>query len=65
MLLTRPLLSFFMIIPKKSLEKFSFNLHVLSTPPAFVLSQDQTLKLKFDLAYFEIIILKSFDYLFV
>jgi hypothetical protein len=25
---------------------FSFDLHVLSTPPAFVLSQDQTLQKK-------------------
>jgi hypothetical protein len=25
-------------------ETFSFDLHVLSTPPAFVLSQDQTLQ---------------------
>ena len=25
---------------------FSFDLHVLGTPPAFVLSQDQTLQLK-------------------
>ena len=36
MLLTRPPLG-----PKPSLD-----LHVLSLPPAFVLSQDQTLKLK-------------------
>ena len=36
-LLTRPPLSF---LPK---EKTPFDLHVLSTPPAFVLSQDQTL----------------------
>ena len=36
-LLTRPPLS-----PKKSLD-----LHVLGTPPAFILSQDQTLKIKF------------------
>ena len=28
-------------------EAFSFDLHVLSTPPAFVLSQDQTLQFKF------------------
>ncbi len=27
-------------------ETFSFDLHVLSTPPAFVLSQNQTLHLK-------------------
>jgi hypothetical protein len=26
---------------------FSYDLHVLSTPPAFVLSQDQTLRRKF------------------
>ena len=28
-------------------ETFAFDLHVLSTPPAFVLSQDQTLQLNF------------------
>jgi hypothetical protein len=39
-LLTRP--------PLESLPKefFSLDLHVLGTPPAFVLSQDQTLNLK-------------------
>ena len=42
-LLARPPLSFKKIIPKKSFPKFSFDLHVLGTPPAFVLSQDQTL----------------------
>ena len=26
-----------------SIQRFSFDLHVLGTPPAFVLSQDQTL----------------------
>ena len=26
-----------------SIQRFSFDLHVLSTPPAFILSQDQTL----------------------
>jgi len=26
-------------------EEFSYDLHVLSTPPAFILSQDQTLQL--------------------
>ena len=33
-------------IPKKSNKSASFDLHVLSTPPAFILSQDQTLMLK-------------------
>ena len=32
--------------PKSSVVSASFDLHVLSTPPAFILSQDQTLKLK-------------------
>ena len=32
--------------PKSSVGSASFDLHVLSTPPAFILSQDQTLKLK-------------------
>ena len=39
MLLTRPPLDLF---PK---ELLSLDLHVLGTPPAFVLSQDQTLRL--------------------
>ena len=30
-------------ISKASFQSVSFDLHVLSTPPAFVLSQDQTL----------------------
>ena len=43
MLLTRPPLIRF---PK---ETSSLDLHVLGTPPAFVLSQDQTLNKKFNL----------------
>ena len=43
-LLTRPPLSSSKIIPKKSFRRFSLDLHVLGTPPAFVLSQDQTLE---------------------
>ena len=42
-LLTRPPLNLIKIIPKDSFEKVPFDLHVLGTPPAFVLSQDQTL----------------------
>ena len=42
-LLTRPPLNPF---PK---ELHSLDLHVLGTPPAFVLSQDQTLNKKFNL----------------
>ena len=42
-LLTRPPLSFIKFIPKESFDKFSLDLHVLGTPPAFILSQDQTL----------------------
>ena len=37
-LLTRP--------PLEPPKRFSLDLHVLGTPPAFVLSQDQTLNLK-------------------
>lgn len=33
-------------LKKIFLETFPFDLHVLSTPPAFVLSQDQTLQTK-------------------
>ncbi len=42
-LLTRPPLSSSCFIPKESTGRFSLDLHVLGTPPAFVLSQDQTL----------------------
>ena len=42
-LLTRPPLEYHKILPKLSFTISSFDLHVLSTPPAFVLSQDQTL----------------------
>ena len=31
-------------LDESSIHRFSFDLHVLSTPPAFVLSQDQTLR---------------------
>ena len=44
-LLTRPPLSHSSLRRDQSA---SFDLHVLSTPPAFILSQDQTLMLKFD-----------------
>ena len=42
-LLTRPPLIYWEQAPKDSLD-----LHVLGTPPAFVLSQDQTLQEMFD-----------------
>ena len=42
-LLTRPLLSSPKFRPKTPSQRFSFNLHVLCTPPALILSQDQTL----------------------
>ena len=45
-LLTRPPLRWEEILPKLSFISSSFDLHVLSTPPAFILSQDQTLILK-------------------
>ena len=45
-LLTRPPLS--LIDCPKTLVQAPFDLHVLSAPPAFVLSQDQTLNLEFD-----------------
>ena len=35
-------------VPKKIREGASFDLHVLSTPPAFILSQDQTLIINVD-----------------
>ena len=45
-LLTRPPLSQLRIIRRIFLTA-SLDLHVLGTPPAFILSQDQTLKIKF------------------
>ncbi len=34
-----------MLLTRAPLYKIAFDLHVLSMPPAFVLSQDQTLRL--------------------
>ena len=45
-LLTRPPLSHIICHPERIQSQASFDLHVLSTPPAFILSQDQTLMLK-------------------
>ena len=42
-LLTRPPLSYDIFRPKASVIITPFDLHVLGAPPAFVLSQDQTL----------------------
>ena len=42
-LLTRPPLSQISLVPKDLFKVTPFDLHVLSTPPAFILSQDQTL----------------------
>ena len=46
-LLTRPpLASVSSLVRRPQIQQGSFDLHVLSTPPAFILSQDQTLMLK-------------------
>ena len=42
-LLARPPLSYTIFHPKASVDATPFDLHVLGMPPAFVLSQDQTL----------------------
>ena len=42
-LLTRPPLSHPFPLAETSVHRASFDLHVLGTPPAFILSQDQTL----------------------
>ena len=42
-LLTRPPLSHPLIQSEEIIKGASLDLHVLSTPPAFILSQDQTL----------------------
>ena len=44
-LLTRSPLGTSKIHPKTSFERTPFDLHVLGMPPAFILSQDQTLHL--------------------
>ena len=46
MLLTRPPLDPQIVTPKGSDKFHALDLHVLGTPPAFVLSQDQTLKIE-------------------
>ena len=43
-LLTRPPLSHIRIHSEEIIPQASFDLHVLGTPPAFILSQDQTLR---------------------
>ena len=43
-LLTRPPLSSIAVTPKGSNKRTPFDLNVLCTPPAFILSQDQTLE---------------------
>ena len=48
MLLTRPPLGQKFNWPKPLSLKTPFDLHVLGTPPAFILSQDQTLKINFE-----------------
>ena len=48
MLLTRPPLNRYQFHPKTSFVTLPLDLHVLGTPPAFILSQDQTLKLLVD-----------------
>ena len=45
-LLTRPPLSHSFIQSEEIMKEASLDLHVLSTPPAFILSQDQTLEKK-------------------
>ena len=45
-LLTRPPLSHPVRLTEVALLGASFDLHVLGTPPAFILSQDQTLVIK-------------------
>ena len=42
-LLTRPPLSHIWFHSEEIIRQASFDLHVLGTPPAFILSQDQTL----------------------
>ena len=57
-LLTRPPLKYLHITN----PVFPFDLHVLSTPPAFVLSQDQTLNLKS--CYLKMLLAKEASHLY-
>ena len=50
LLLTRPPLIQDDVCPRASVFSSSLDLHVLGAPPAFVLSQDQTLDLNFEFA---------------
>ena len=70
-LLTRPPLSHQFVTPKGSCKDASFDLHVLSTPPAFILSQDRALRFvmfyhnaffkKFSLESFKVVSLFSYQ----
>ena len=62
MLLTRSPLSLHIVTPKGSVVQAPFDLHVLGAPPAFVLSQDQTLyKMVFKPDYSELNLCKFSD----
>ena len=53
-------------LSENSFSRFSFDLHVLSTPPAFVLSQDQTLYKSYQHSVSaELIILQSYFHSFI
>ena len=53
-------------LDESSIRRFSFDLHVLSTPPAFVLSQDQTLYKSYQHSVSaELIILQSYFHSFI
>ena len=53
-------------LDESSIHRFSFDLHVLSTPPAFVLSQDQTLYKSYQHSVSaELIILQNYFHSFI
>ena len=59
-LLARPPLSYIEIRPTASFNATPFDLHVLGMPPAFVLSQDQTLHKIFEFLAHSLTCLASF-----
>ena len=58
-------------LDESSFHRFSFDLHVLSTPPAFVLSQDQTLyklyqhDVSAELIFTELFVIASKNFLYL
>jgi hypothetical protein len=54
----------FATLPSRRIQRLPFDLHVLGTPPAFILSQDQTLRINiYDCVVVEFDVDPSYAYL--